>query len=262
MLKNIPAGFLRLALFSAVVLYAAAAAAAPLDDTCDTTIMKAMQSKGQAQTAYDVAVMDQIITKPDSALATTCFNKQASRTAVEGAKIFSNRNIDSSGTITYDNFIPQLSPVIQPSLEEFLDTSKAAFGNALGFELNLSAYTGGSAVTAAAADYPITASASDPQPCSGMQDLWNAVKDSGVDQDVPYQTFDDLLAGTVTGSGTDMTGSLSAASTQGTFSGFTTDYNNTQPSLPTYGTFMNPTLFTANTACDALKAADPTVTCP
>ncbi|MCK5659116.1 MAG: hypothetical protein KAH96_04495, partial [Alphaproteobacteria bacterium] len=64
-------------------------AQAQLVEGCNPLVMDAMKAKAQAQVAYDVAVISQLISQPDSVLAMSCFNQAANISAKEGGAIFS-----------------------------------------------------------------------------------------------------------------------------------------------------------------------------
>lgn len=197
---------------------------------CNPKVLNAMQKKAEAQIAYDIAVTSEIIDQPDSVLAMTCFNKAAGTSAAKGGAIFSG---DFSGG---------LGPVVSDSLSASYDD----FGNALGKK------TG-------SVDYSATA-LSNSTACDGIKNLWNAVKNQGVTQGVPYITFDNLVSGTApAGAGSDFTKEWNAAG-----SGSQKVFANLKTALedPAYPKPEVPSFAGAKTSCDVLKAANIVTECP
>ena len=56
---------------------------------CSQAVMNAMNARAQAEMAYDIAVTNQMLAKPDSVLAMTCFSNAAGVSAANGGAIFS-----------------------------------------------------------------------------------------------------------------------------------------------------------------------------
>ena len=56
---------------------------------CDPAVWQAMTAKAEAQVAYDTAVTDELVNKPDSVLTLTCFSDAAGVSAKNGGAIFS-----------------------------------------------------------------------------------------------------------------------------------------------------------------------------
>lgn len=181
---------------------------------CDQRVLTAMQAKAEAHVAYDIAATEEIIDKPDSVLAMTCFNAAASISAVQGGRIFSNP--------TGNGFINSLSPIITNALTAFYDD----FDDAIGFLTNT-------------VDYTATAlSAGATQNCDGIKDLWDEVTREGVQTGVPYVTMNDLMSGTPPGGvspTSDFGKNWQSAATQGVFNGVQTAVNALPtPSVPVF----------------------------
>lgn len=175
-------------------------AAAQAIPGCDDDVKEAMEKKSEAKVAVDVAVTEEIVKKPDSVLALTCFNKAAGTIAARGGAIFSG------------DFTSVLTPTVKDSLEAMYDD----FADAEGFD------------TAGVVNYAATALVDDPS-CDGIQNLWGQIKNKGVTGGVPYATFGELLSGTLpAGAGGNFIKNWSAALTNGTFS----DLNSALASLP------------------------------
>lgn len=136
---------------------------------CNPVVIDAMQKKAQAQVAYDTAVVEEIIDKPDSVLATTCFNQAAGVSANSGGSIFSG------------DFTAQLIPLIETGLIAFFDD----YADAAGEESTVVDY----AATALINAYS----------CNEMEDLWTFIEDEGIQMGTPFITFDELLSGTLGG---------------------------------------------------------------
>lgn len=146
---------------------------------CDTRVEKAQQSRAAARVAYDVAVAEEHIQKPDSVMSMTCFNKlagiNASGAAGGGGMIF-------SGDFTAQS--PSGNPGgLQATIRDSLQTFYTGYADAMGADSGI-------------VDYTQTALVNDPT-CSESQDLWTEVRRGGVEQGVPNATLTDLLNGTM-----------------------------------------------------------------
>jgi len=142
---------------------------------CNPQVLDAMQKKAQAKVAADINNTEQTIAKPDSVLAMTCFNKAAGTSAAKGGSIFSG------------DFTSGLTPIITDALQSFYDD----------FDLSLGKDT-------AVIDYSETGLTDDDQ-CDNVKNLWNQVKDKGVQTGTPFLTLsqltdDALPAGVTAGS--------------------------------------------------------------
>lgn len=74
---------------------------------CNPAVMNAMNARAQAQMAYDIAVTNEMIDKPDSVLDLTCFSNAAGVSAAVGGSIFSG------------DFTAGLNPVVATSPPPF-----------------------------------------------------------------------------------------------------------------------------------------------
>lgn len=212
------------------------AQAAATTTGCDPKVMEALKAKAQAEVAYDVALQG-LITKPNSVLALTCFNKAASVAAKEAGAIFSG------------DFNDDLSHVISDALVSFYDDFQGALGSAAGEPLeNI---------------YSETALNAPDYDCDAMSKLWDFVKDKGVDAGIPTATMNDLRGLTApdpatTNDAFETEWNASGAGGQNIFQTLNTTLNNLNlpPQVPTG-------LNNQQDACNVIKAAiDPSMTCP
>ncbi len=205
-----------LVLAGGLVFATQGALAAPASG-CDPNVLKAMQAKAQAQVAYDVAVTEEIVNKPDSVLAMTCFNQAAGVSAADGGAIFSG------------DFTAGLTPVVGDALSDLYNY----FGDSLGMD-------------SGSVDYTATALGG-PYNCDEMDQLWTAVEGQGINTSVPFATFNDLVTGTSpAGAGTDFAANWTSSS------GEFTALNTAMSALPT---LMVPSFAASNTSCDVLVTA-------
>lgn len=206
------------------VLISHASIAAPMTG-CDPKVLAALEAKAQAKVAADVATTDEIIKKPDSVLAMTCFNQAAGVSAVKGGTIFSG------------DFTNSLTPIVSDALLNFYPN----FNDSLGGTDPI---------------YSKTALESNFN-CTGMQDVWKKVATAGVPQTVGYSTFDDLRSGTPpAGAGNDFLASWNAAkNNQQVFSKLDSAVAALPvPSVPNYSG--------ATSSCEVLRTAHIVTTCP
>ena len=131
---------------------------------CDTKVLTAMQDKANARVAYDVASTEQVIDKPDSILAMTCFNNAAGEAALKLGSMFSG------------DFTAPLAKIVPDSLTAFYDD----FDDADGKVTNK-------------VDYTQTTLGTSMTGCNYVQDLWTQVKSEGIQPDVPYYRYSDLV---------------------------------------------------------------------
>lgn len=104
--------------------FTALAQSAPTEG-CAPEVWDAMKAKAEAKVAYDVAVTEQIIKKPDSVLAMTCFNKTAGASAHRTGKIFSDKNSSNS------RLGDAIGLVIPDALGAFYDDFKGSAGTTM-----------------------------------------------------------------------------------------------------------------------------------
>lgn len=147
------------------------AAHAQAVEGCSPAVLNAMQQKAQARVAYDVAVTEQVVVKPDSVLALTCFGKAAGVSAERGGNLFSGSFIGNT------NF----ASVITDALTAFF----GQFADAEGSDTGVVEY--------------LDSSLQDDADCPGIENLWERIKEKGVAAGVPYITFAELIAGTMPG---------------------------------------------------------------
>ncbi|MEZ0222912.1 MAG: hypothetical protein ACAH83_00030 [Alphaproteobacteria bacterium] len=216
-LNNVFAAALRQFLIVAGFLFVSFEALAV--EGCDPRVEKAQQSKATVRVAYDVAVTEEHIQKPDSVLSMTCFNQQAginsSGAASGGGGIFSGDFTSAS---------PSGNPGgVRATIQDALQTFYTAYVDAMGADSGL-------------VDYTQTTLTNNPV-CTETQDLWTEVKQGGVEQGVPNATITDLINGTMPlGANTDFTSDWTISGTNdNNFSTFQTDLAAQPPPWqPTY----------------------------
>jgi hypothetical protein len=169
------------AFFLGCLTLASSGAKAQPAEGCDQRVMEAQEAKATVRTATDVNITEEHIEKPDSTMATTCFNFQsginASGTPSGGGGIF------SGDFITYS---PSGNPGgVRATIQDALQTFYTAYMDAMGADSGL-------------VDYTQTALSNNPA-CTETADLWNQVKIGGVEQGVPMATITDLINGTMPG---------------------------------------------------------------
>ena len=151
-----------------------------LAQQCDTRFMEAAQATAKAKSAIDVGITEQLIRKPDSVLALTCFDQAARTSAQRGGQVFSgdfwgvglNVMVQDSMTNILTNFggsILQLDPAYA-----------GLFGAGAG--LIFGTLGGGGAFT-----------------CTTMRDLWTNVQQRSISQLVPPMTMQDMINSANTG---------------------------------------------------------------
>lgn len=206
-----------LVVLSVLLLCAAPLARAEPIAGCDPKVFDAMKATGQARVAADTAATTEIMNKPDSVLAMTCFNQAAGVSAQKGGSIFSG------------NFTTQLKPVIEPSLSALYPQ----FEDGVGFESDKVDY---GAITL-----------QNTFNCKEMDDLWTQYESEGIQTTAPPVTFDEILSATPPAdAGEDFTVAWNKAKEQNIFK----EANDTvealiKPDLPG--------LAAAEGSCDVLK---------
>lgn len=158
-----------------------ASAAPSTPEGCDPKVEKAQQSRAEARTAYDVAVTEEHIEKPDNIEAMTCMNDLAG-IAAAGSGI-------GAGTVfsgPYTNQSPSGNAGgLSATIVDGLQTMFTGYVDAMGADSGLVPYTN-TALTNTGA-------------CNSTQDLWTQVKQGGVEEGVPNATLTDLLSGSLPG---------------------------------------------------------------
>lgn len=207
---------------------------------CDPKVEKAQQSRAAAKVAYDVAVTEEHIHKPDSVMSMTCMNGLAGISASGAA--------GGGGTIFSGDFTNQ-SPSGNPgglnaTIRDALQTFYTSYVDAMGADSGM-------------VDYTQTALVNNPV-CSETQDLWTELKQGGVEQGVPNATMTDLLNGTIpAGANTDYTSDWTV--TNGTDNLFSNYKNDLAAQPPAW----NPTFVPTNNFCQMMVTAGiPGAACP
>lgn len=210
---------------------------------CDPAVQQAQEAKATVRTATDVNITEEHIEKPDSTMATTCFNFlsgiNASGTASGGGGIFSGDFISAS---------PSGNPGgVRATIQDALQTFYTAYMDAMGADSGM-------------VDYTQTTLTNNPA-CTETQDLWTQVKQGGVEQGVPMATITDLINGTMPGGANmDYTKNWGVESTtDNNFSNFATKLGaQPVPFNPSFSQYTNTTNF-----CQYLQTAlVPGAACP
>lgn len=178
---------------------------------CKPEIMQAMDAKATAKTAYDVAAAEQVIVKPDSVLAMTCYNKSAGVSAEVGGNLFSGSFLGNG------SFISLIGDMLAAFFGQFADAE--------GFD------------NTGVVDYAATAPANDTT-CPDIQRFWTRIKEKGVSGGVPFATFDDLINGILPGgAGTRFQQNWNTANADGVFSSLQTAMTALPlPAVPSFAT--------------------------
>lgn len=157
--------------FALLVSWGAAAdqidAASGTTPGCDRKILNAMSAKANARVAYDVATTEQVVDKPDSILALTCFNNAAGNAALQIGQMFGG------------DFTTPLSKIVPDSLTAFYDDYKQADGYDTGI-----------------VDYTQTALGTGITTCDFIQKEWDQIKQEGIQTNIPYPKLSDYITGT------------------------------------------------------------------
>ena len=137
-----------------------------------------MQATAQAKTALDVGITEQLIRKPDSVLAMTCFDQAARVSAQRGGSVFSG-----------DFWGAGLGNMVQDSMSSMLNNFAGSI-----LQLNPS-YTSLFSGTWASFGSLLSGSFS----CNGMRDLWTDVLNQPINTQVPPLLMSNLSTYATTG---------------------------------------------------------------
>lgn len=177
-----------LAAFQAFLTFAgmnASAAPPAASEGCDPLVQKAQEARAEVRVAYDVAVTEEHLEKPDSTMATTCFNDLSGIQASGSTSLPGGGAGDGSifsGDFT--NAAPSgEAGGLRSDIQDSLQTFYTGFMDAEGADSGLVDYT----------QTALTANNN----CNETQDLWTQVKQGGVEEGVPNATLTDLLNGTL-----------------------------------------------------------------
>jgi len=179
---------------------------------CDPAVWEAMKSRADAKVAYDVAVTEETIKKPDSVVAMTCFDQSTKVSAQNSGSIFSG------------DFSQEMSNVVGDSLDDFvgdnfagsildLDGLLATFGDVFGTMVTsaigsfLPSWLGGAVAALFSPN------------CDTMGSLWDNIMDDPIDGGTPFASFEELVGGVAGGTNFDanlaaMNPLITAADTQ------------------------------------------------
>ena len=157
-------------LSAAFVLFASGSALAQVAAGCKQEVKDAMDAKAEARVGVGIASNEEIVDKPDSVLAVSCFNQLAGNAASAGGSIFSG------------DYTTKLAPVVDNALSTMYGQfTGSANENLMGGNL----YQAASQVIGPWAN------------CAGVGGIWSAIEGKGVTSGAPFLTFDDIMtAGT------------------------------------------------------------------
>lgn len=209
-------------------------------DMCDPKVRKLQETRAQAKVCAEKAVVEQMMDKPDSVLAMTCFNKSAGVSSQEGGKIFSG------------SFIKELKRVIEPAL-------KTWYGD--GTTQNPGNFAGAEGEETGTVNYGSNASKvedTDNAECDAIDKLWEKNEETGINLKAPYITDVDLRNdtppkcragdGSEADCGDDFKDAWKACADQGLFKAYKTAYEALNPpAIPDFST--------ATSSCDVMQAA-------
>jgi len=183
---------------------------------CDPRVMDGLNAAAETKVAYDVAVTEQIMNKPNSVLEMTCFNQSAGVAAKAGGAIFSG------------DFTNEVKPVVEPVLQNHYQNFASGTIGGIGGN--------GTQMT-------------DTFNCQEMDKMWKSSENRGIEKGAPYATFDNLVNGTPpVGAGSDFMASWNASKQKGTFGRLKTAMDKLpQPNIPDFSN--------TNSSCDVLKTA-------
>lgn len=148
---------------------------------CDVRFLDAAQATAKAKTALDVGVTEQLIRKPDSVLALTCFDQAARNSAQYGGKVFSG-----------DFWGAGLSVMVGDSMQSILTNFAGSF-----LQLDPSYAGMFGAVAGLGAGWLIGGGGG--FKCNTMKDLWENVQKLSINQLVPQMAMNDLINAANTG---------------------------------------------------------------
>ena len=157
---------------------------------CNTDVWEAMKARAESQLAYDVAVVEEIIEQPDSVLVLTCFDDSMAVTAENGGQIFSG---------TFNDY---MEDIVGEAADAFVTNN---FDHAEGTDIGgtdyyatpqfdvTSALSGGNTLGTLTGFSPTPTAAGYSYSCDHMQQVWDDVMTAGINGDVPYLSFDELV---------------------------------------------------------------------
>ncbi len=145
---------------------------------CNPTKWADLQNLAEVRVAYDIGATEEIIPKPDSVLALTCFAQASQESALKGGSIFSG------------DFTPNLDNVIQGTVEDML-------GNFAGSLLDgffVGAFSGMSGMNGFIDDVSnLFFMFHPPFSCDHMQDIWNDTLTGGINGNAPFMDLESIL---------------------------------------------------------------------
>lgn len=181
---------LTLLLFSSLFFISTSQKAYALAEGCNPDVRAAQVAKAEAMVAADVAVTEEIVRQNDSVLALTCFDQASRVSASEGGAIFSGDFTNSVNQVVDGSLTNLLSTGFLDSIGKSPDFSNIV-GNAINGLLGglLGGLFGGGG---GGANFD----------CTVMQDLWDDVIVTGLNNNAPFLTFDEMVATSFSGGNT------------------------------------------------------------
>ena len=235
----------------ALLILGATPARAQAVEGCDPDVLRAMETTAQARVAYSNSVDDEIFEQDDSVLAMTCFNQAAAISS------------DAGGTFS-GPFTSELAPVVEDALAAMYDDYANSMGNQRGAHTD----SGGATTMYSPATTQLTTPAGGFD-CAAINNMWEAMEEEGINTNVPYVTFSDLVNGAGAGGTTptlppgtpdpdsDFARNWEADSSQIAFR----ELGDAMTQLDDRGTTV-PDFSGDQTPCEVMRTLDNTVTCP
>ncbi len=195
---------------------------------CDPKVMDALKAKAEAKVAVDVAATEEIMTKPDSVLAMTCFDKASKASSKGAGKIFSGDfHNQSKGTVKagldshYKNYtVGEGQGTDGSDADEsfydivFIDMGGVEFGGGANAGVDVNAGWNPAGGDGGTAPGPVVKGFN----CDKMDTVYNKNAEKPASKDTPYVGPSDLETGTVPdGAGEGFRESMEASKDQGIF---------------------------------------------
>jgi len=221
--------------------------AAATGNGCDPAVAEAHKAIANAKVANDVAVTEELMDKPESVLAMTCFEKGAKVSAEAGGSIFSGdfsdklqQVLDKGLEIHYNNY----SDGTASARYNLLDGGMSGLYDSLMSSVSINFDIGfgpGSSGASSEASFD----------CNNMNDLWQAGMNEGISTEIPTLSFEDLISGALPSSGVGKDFKTSHDASFGNNNKIAERLNNAIDNLPVPDI---PDLSSTKSVCDVLSA--------
>lgn len=151
---------------------------------CDSRFMGAAQAMAKARVAMDVGITEQMIRKPDSVLALTCFDQAARNSAQRGGQIFSGDFWGAGLGVMVNDSMGNILTNFAGSMLQLDPAYAAIFGAAGGLFAGTLGLFGGSPGQFK---------------CNTMGNLWQNVLKLSINQLVPPMTINQMINSATSG---------------------------------------------------------------